>query len=196
MSRPSARTLRVAVASVALLGMSAAGVTQLASAALFTDQGSSGPAELVAGTVKVAVGGNASTQLAMSAMPPGQSVFGTVTVQNTGNLEQRIAVTSTDSGTDSFGTTLQLAVVESATCSAATSFAVPLYNGVAGTTAGTAVIGNKSAGQQAGDRVVAANATVSYCLRVTLPSDAANGTQGDAAALTFTAFAEQTANNA
>jgi hypothetical protein len=192
------RTWRLAAASVALLGMSAAGVSQLASAALFTDQAASGAVATVAGTVKVGMGGQATTTLATNAMAPGQSQYGTLLLTNQGNLQQRLALVATDAGTDGFGAVLTLDVVElpTGTCGAATSFTAPLYTGPAGTTAGTAVIGNRTQGQQTGDRVLDAGASVTYCLRVSLPATAPNTTQGDAAALTFTAYAEQTANNA
>ena len=193
------RRLRVAVASAALVAMSVAGVAQLSSAALFSDTASTPSTSLVAGTVRLGLSGAASTTLPTASMAPGQSQYGVLTLSNTGNLQQRLSLVSTDSGTDGFGSTLTLDVVEiasgAAPCNVATSFVSPLYSGIAGTTAGTAVIGNRAQGQQAGDRVVDAAGSVTYCLRVTLPLAATNASQGKAASLTFTGHAEQTANN-
>ena len=193
------RRARVAVASAALIAMSVAGVGQLSSAALFSDTASTSPSALVAGTVTLGLSGTASTSLPTTAMAPGQSQYGALTLTNTGNLQQRLSLVSTDSGADGFGATLTLDVVEivsaAATCNATTSFARPLYSGIAGATAGTAVIGDRAQGQHAGDRVVDAAGSVTYCLRVTLPLATTNASQGKAASLTFTGYAEQTASN-
>ena len=71
MNRPTGRTLRLGVASAALLGLSAVTLTGLASSALFTDTKSTSAAALTTGNVALNLGGTASTAFAVTAMAPG-----------------------------------------------------------------------------------------------------------------------------
>ena len=70
-----------------------------------------------------------------------------------------------------------------------------LYTGVFGSTGGTAVFGDAAQGAQAGDRVLAAGASETLCLNVTLPLAADNSSAGLNSTAIFTLDAEQTANN-
>jgi hypothetical protein len=60
---------------------------------------------------------------------------------------------------------------------------------------GTKVIGDSAAGQQTGDRTLAAGGSEVLCLQVSLPSATGNTYQAKTTTATFTFDAEQTTNN-
>ncbi|MFN8156771.1 MAG: hypothetical protein U0R68_05115 [Candidatus Nanopelagicales bacterium] len=199
----NARTLRVGLASAALLGLSAVTLTGLASSALFTDSKSTSAAAITSGNVALTVGGTASTALAVSAMAPGDTKYAVVSVANSGSLALRYSGVATWSaaGTLPNTATLSMRTIASsgATCDGTLSWGTGdvVTNAKAASTSATSVtlFGSSSAGAQTGDRNAAAAATDYFCVRLALPSSADNTVAGQTSNLTLSFDAEQTANN-
>jgi hypothetical protein len=194
--------------------------------ALFTDTASVPNNTFASGTVDIATTPNGTVAIAYNAMAPGDVVTAPITVTNSGTLDLRYAVTSTTnpSGLDA---DLKMWIRTGGTdtaCTAATTWAgfagwgtagaagdvygtaaagsADASGAVVGSSTGTNIIGNPSAGAHAGDRVLpptTGNSEV-LCVRVLLPVTASGvgptgGSQGKTTTTTFLFSAEQTKNN-
>lgn len=203
MNRPTGRTLRLGVASAALLGLSAVTLTGLASSALFTDTKSTSAAALTTGNVALNLGGTASTAFAVTAMAPGDAKYGVVSVQNSGSLALRYASTANWSAAGPLPATATLSVrtIASAvaTCDSTLAWGTGdvVKDAKAASVSATAVtlFGSSVAGQQTGDRTLAAASTDYYCVRLLLPAAADNTVASQTSNLTISFDAEQTVNN-
>lgn len=168
--------------------------------ALFTDTQSVGSNTFTTGTVDIST--TPTTALvSLSGMAPGDSVANDITVSNAGTLELRYAVKSTTTE-DVLAAELDLTIwAEAAEATVdgvcdSTAPATVLYGPAdLGSTAGVNVIGDPTAGSQAGDRTLAASANEVLCFLVKLPTTASNAAQGLTTTATFAFEAEQTANN-
>lgn len=184
--------LGVGAASVAIVG-----VAGLASSALFTSQDTSTGNSFTTGTVAINTGAGAAV-FTVANMAPGDVNYGKVPVANDGSLELRYAMTSSSSNTDSKGlastlTAKVVAVPSAATCDAA---AIPGGTAIYSGALSNAAFGSTAAGNQSGDRTLAANSGEALCVEVTFPKAASNGVQGAATSTTLTFDAEQTLHNA
>ena len=167
----------------------------LASGAFFTDSASIDNNTFAFGTVELST--NPTTALvSMPAMQPGDSVTKPLAVNNDGTMELRYSVSDVVTN-DKLGSALVLTVKERVGASCDAFDGKTLYTGVLGAQAGTKVLGDKTPGNQDGDRVVAAKGTDNLCVRVDAPKGAIDNTfKGLTTSATFTFDAEQTANNA
>jgi predicted ribosomally synthesized peptide with SipW-like signal peptide len=185
------------IAGTALIG--ATGATM--SLALFTDSAAANANAFTTGTVHIGIL-PAATILQAPAMMPGDTVNGSVAVTNTGTAPMRYVVTGSASNLDTKGLASQLVVTirqpdgnAGTTCTAFTgnvlwTGAVPYVEGVLiGTNFGV----NHPYG--AGARPLASGISETLCFRATLPAATGNGYQGTTTTMTFTFYAEQTANN-
>jgi predicted ribosomally synthesized peptide with SipW-like signal peptide len=189
------------LASVAVLAF-AGGIFTIASLALFTDQEVVGNNAFDTGTLDLVASDN-DAFITMSAMVPGDEVTMPLTMTNSGTIELRYSAISVTTEATLAGE-LELSVMEgvsAANCTNAgwdTSGGTAIYDaGPLGTTTpGLALFGDNTAGQDSGDRVLAAGANEVLCFHVTLPTSATNASQNTSTTATFTFDAEQTANNA
>ena len=200
-ARPSTRRRRGVLVPLALVALGSTGLAVVGSGAVFTDTKTIGANTFTTGTVKLATTPTTAA-VTLTNMAPGDSKVGSITVNNTGSLAQRYAVVSTADNTDGKGLAAQLQMTVKTGVTACTSagFAtdgtVVYTTSVFGTTAGTKVIGDSAQGFQTGDRTLAATATESLCVLVSLPLTTGNGFQNATTTAAFTFNAEQTANNA
>ena len=174
------------------------GTTAL-SIALFTDQESSA-SSFTTGTIILDDVKIDALVLTTSALMPGDSVTDDVVVENDGTAQLRYAMTTSSTNADSKA--LRDALSLSIKTIDVTTPGTPcndfdgtstLYSGVLG--ASTAAFGDPTAGDDTGDRTLAAGANETLCFRVSLPSSTGNGAQGAATTTTFTFDAEQTSSN-
>ena len=188
-----AKKLLATTAVLALL----VSVVSISVLALFTDTQSVGNNTFSTGTVDIST--NPTTALVTySDMAPGDEVTNPITVSNDGTLELRYAVTSTTTE-DTLAAQLDLTIKSGVTtCTNAgfdTDGSVVYATGDLGSTAGIDVIGDPTAGADAGDRTLAASASEELCFNVLLPSSTNNTFQGLTTTATFAFQAEQTTNN-
>lgn len=167
--------------------------------ALFTDQESSA-STFTTGTIVLDDVKIDALVLTTSALMPGDTVTDDVVVENDGTAELRYAMTSSSTNADSKALrdalSLTIKTIDVTTpASPCNDFdgASTLYNGAIG--ASTAAFGDPTAGDDTGDRVLAAGANETLCFRVSLPSSTGNGAQGATTTTTFTFDAEQTSSN-
>lgn len=179
-------------AAIAL--MSLGGLSALASSATFSDNESPGSNAFSSGTVDLTTAPTSSV-ISFSTMAPGDMTVAPLTVANSGSLETRYAVRSSATNTDSKGlaSALVTTIKTGVTCTAAgfDTGGTVLYSG----TLGAVAIGDPAQGAQAGDRILAAAASESLCIRAQLPLSAPNTVQGASTSATFDFTAEQTRNN-
>jgi len=202
------RSLLTLAAGLVIAG--AGSVAGAATAALYTDTGTSTGNSFAAGTVAVRLTDANETSLSSVAasvsgttMAPGDSTTGWIEVSNTGSLAHRYAVSTTDTtaaGANNAAMSSALTVgvdsrASGTACTASQGGAGQTSVKAAGTTLQSLVIGDATAGAQAGDRALAAGAAERLCFYVTLPSATGNASQGGTASYTFTFAAEQTVNN-
>lgn len=172
------------------------------SLAFFTDRADIADNQFTTGTVDLTAG-TTTTAITLDAMAPGDAVTNALTVSNDGTLALRYAVTSTATNTDNKGLKDQLGlVIKSADVTTpsnpcdnfdgATLYSADLDN--AAPNQGR-LIGDNTAGNQTGDRALAAATSETLCFRISLPSSTGNAFQGAATTATFTFDAEQTRNN-
>ena len=203
MTSPAGRTLRVVIAAGALVALSGVTLSSLASSALFTDSKSAAAAAVTSGSVTLALGGSASTSLAVAAMAPGDATYGVVSVTSAGSLQSRYSGRATWSTASALTSTLALSVrtIASGVATCDGSLAWGTGDVATNRTAGqgqtaVALFGDPAAGGQPGDRTLGAATTEHLCVRLALPASAGNAVAGLSSALTLTFDAEQTANNA
>jgi len=197
-----ARSARLAVASLALVGVCGASVTTLTSAALFTDTATTGASTVASGSVDLALGGTAATTLAIAEMAPGDATYGVVTVQNSGSLGLRYSAAASWSTGNALTSVLQLSARSiaspGATCNASLGWGtgdVVAPTAATGNATSLTLIGSSAAGAQTGDRALAAAASETFCVRLALPAAAGNEVANLTSNLTLQFAAEQTANN-
>ena len=171
----------------------------MSTTALFTDSQAVNGNTFTTGTVDISTVPTTAL-VTFSSMAPGDSITDDIVVTNAGSLQLRYAITSTATNTDAKGLKDQLTMVVKTID--VTTPATPcdnfdgtqLYSGdVDGTTG--AIVGDTTAGSQAGDRTLAASASETLCFRVSLPSTSGDAFQNATTTATFTFSAEQTANN-
>jgi predicted ribosomally synthesized peptide with SipW-like signal peptide len=168
--------------------------------ALFTSTDTIAANTFTAGTVIIST--NPTTALVtFSNMAPGDQVTAQIVVSNTGSLTLRYAITSAATNADAKALMTQLALtiksgVTTCTNAAYGATGTVLYGAAAlGSIAGINVVGDPTAGAQAGDRTLAPAAQETLCFNVTLPTASGNTYQAATTTATFTFAAEQTANN-
>ena len=203
MKRLSGRTVRLGAASAALLCLSAVTLTNLASSALFTDTRSTSASTVASGNVALTLGGTVSSNFAIAAMAPGDAKYGVVTAQNSGSLALRYSGVATWGTAGTLPNTAQISVrviaSSGATCDGSLAWGTGdlVTNASASTVVATtvALFGSSTAGQQPGDRSIAAASSESMCVRLQLPSSAGNSVASQTSTLTLQFDAEQTVNN-
>jgi hypothetical protein len=131
---------------------------------------------------------------------PGDSVTDDAVVENDGTAQLRYAMTTASTNADSKALrdalTLAVKTVDVTTPGTPCNDfdgSTTLYSGVLGATTGS--FGDPTAGDDTGDRTLAAGANETLCFRVSLPSSTGNGAQGATTTTTFTFDAEQTSSN-
>jgi spore coat-associated protein N len=138
--------------------------------------------------------------LTNSAMMPGDSVTDDVVVENDGTAQLRYAMTTASTNADTKGLrnvlTLTVKTVDATTpgtpCDNFDGTAILAATVLGASGAG---FGDPTAGDDTGDRILAAASNETLCFRVSLPSGTGNAYQGAATTTTFTFDAEQTASN-
>jgi hypothetical protein len=164
--------------------------------ALFTDTVPVAANAFTTGTVDLTTSPT-SAVVTFSNMAPGDSDTDLITVTNSGSLALRYAVTATATDTDSkaLKDQLVLTIREDDVDGGCDDFdGDSLYTGDLDSSAGV-LIGDVTAGAQAGDRALAASTSEDLCIRVELPTNTGNAFQDATTTATFTFNAEQTTNN-
>ena len=178
-------TVALAVASVS------AGAFSLA---LFTSSATNAGNTFTTGTIVIGLS-PASALITFSGMLPGDSTTGALTVTSSGTSQLRYAMTTSATNADAKALRDQMTLViktkDTATAGCTNFDGTQLYTG----TLAAALIGDPTAGAQAGDRTLAGAASEVLCFRAALPSATGNAFQGATTTATFTFSAEQTANN-
>ena len=167
--------------------------------ALFTSTSTVTANTFTAGTVAIST--NPVTALVTFAnMAPGDQVTAPLVVSNAGSLDLRYAVTSVATNADAKALMSQLVLtiksgVTTCTNAAYGATGVTLYSGALGSVLGINVVGDPTAGFQAGDRPLTTLTNETLCFHVSLPIGSGNAYQAATTTATFTFNAEQTANN-
>ena len=193
--------VRRGVASGVIIASMAAASTALFTGAVFTDTERVDNSEFTSGTVDITAT-PAKTILANPNLAPGDTVVGVVEIKNSGSLEYRYSATGFASTIDdkALHTQLQMrvyAVRDPSQCTGTgPAGATPLATKAGISATEESLFGDRAQGAQAGDRVLAAGASELLCVRVDLPLDTPNEFQDATTSLSFTFYAEQTANNA
>lgn len=176
---------RAAIAAIASLTLGTLGASAL-SLATFTDSKTSS-GSFTSGTV--VLGTSPATLFTLTSIMPGDSGSAALTVSNAGTGQLRYAVTSSSTNADSKNLRDQIALtVKAGACPGA---GAALFSGALS----AAAMGDVTAGNQAGDRTLAAATSEQLCFAWSLPLATGNAFQGAATTTTFTFTAEQTANN-
>ena len=206
------QTKWILVALIAIGGLAA--LLGVASQAIWTDTAIVGSNDFTTGCVSINATPTSSPLVTFTTPPmaPGDAdpVTGgnTLNVSNACTLELRYAAEVTVSPVNALQSELKLTIrLDDSTVGGDATPAdpcdefdgTPLYpTGDLATTDGIdePLFGNKAAGPDAGDRVLAASPTnEDLCFRVELPTGASNAAQSLSTTTTFTFYAEQTANN-
>lgn len=214
MSRVAGPLVGVSVVAASLFGLS-----NLASSALFTDQESVLDNAFVTGQVDLSTS-DAWAVLEAPEMLPGDVVVSPLEMTNEGTSELRYALTSSllppeeldaaggaAAPDDELGEAERLAAQINLTVAVAPSQSAcraenfdnlpeVLYgpDDLAGMS-NTAIFGDRSAGVQGGERVIAPGRSETLCMKVELPLETGNEFQNLATSAYLTAWAEQTRNN-
>lgn len=189
------RALAFLLPGVAMVGIGAGSL----SLALFTDSASV-DGTFTAGMISLDPSDVASLSLSSGALLPGDVLTDDVTITNDGTAELRysVATSSTNADTLALRDVLTLTVREVDTTTPVTpcnDFDGTLVVAQTAFGASSVGIGDATAGEQAGDRTLAAASSETLCFRMSLPSATGNAYQGATTTTTFTFNAEQTANN-
>ncbi len=193
----------ILVGVIAIGGLAA--LLGAASQAIWTDTDAIGPNDFATGSVSLTTDKVDTIWADETAAAPGTIATGQLTVTNAGTLELRYAVTG--SNTDAtLAAGMNLRIGEEGT-TAGCEFPYHLADGTlvtltddtplfAGLLDVAALIGNTTAGNDAGDRTLTiASPTEELCFSVVLPDNAANSLQALTNVTTFTFESEQTLNN-
>ncbi len=177
-----------AMATVGFVGMTGA---------LFTDTQSVGANTFSTGTVDISAS-PASAVVTFSAMAPGDKATNPVTASNAGSLQLRYAIKSTTTE-NTLAAQLDMTIKTGVTTCTNGGFGTDgtIISGPAdlGNTTGLNVVGDPTAGSQAGDRTLAASGNDILCIQVELPSGTGNSFQNLTTTATLDFVAEQTKNN-
>ncbi len=198
------KLLLVATASTAAV----AGITWSVTRALFTDTASVGSNTVATGTIDIQTSPT-SALLTASDLAPGDLVAAPITVTNGGTMAMRYVVqhSATNSDTKDLRSSLRLRVglrnggacdspyYNAAGAAQALADDTELYEGLGIPAAATNMIGDVAAGDDAGDRDLAASGSEVLCFAVVLPLATGNTVQGATTTATFAFVGEQTANN-
>lgn len=179
--------------------LTVAGIVALTttSLALFTETETVGANTFSVGTIDLTAAPT-SAAITFSAMAPGDQVTAALTITNAGTLELRYAVTSTTTENvlaAQLDFRIKVGVTTCTTAGFGTDGTVVYATGDLGSTTGINVIGDPTAGSQAGDRTLAASANEVLCMNVLLPSASGNTFQGVTTTASLAFAAEQTSNN-
>jgi hypothetical protein len=185
------------IAAGLLLAVAIATTIVSVTGAMFTDTQSVGANTFSTGTIDISTS-PATALVTYSGMVPGDKVTNPITVSNDGSLEFRYAIQSTTTE-DVLAAALDMTIKTGVTtCTNAgfdTDGSTISGPGDLGSTTGLNVVGDPTAGQDAGDRVLAALANEVLCFQVSLPLSADGSVQGLTTTATFDFASEQTANN-
>ena len=188
---------KLSLTAVALLAFAAA--VSAGTLALFSDQASVGANLFSTATIDIAASPS-SAAVTLDGMLPGDSVTDDIVVTNAaGSAALRYAISSAATNADGKGLkdvlelTVRTADVTTPASACDDFDGTELYTGDLDSTSG-ALVGDSTAGSQAGDRSLAVGASEILCFRVSLPL-AATGPVSASTTATFTFDAEQTANN-
>lgn len=190
------RKLYVLLLAVGVLAAAPWAITQ----AIFTDTEAVDANTFSTGTVDISTSPTTAL-VTYSDMAPGDMTTQSLAVSNDGSLELRYAVTATATNVDSKGLKDQLSLIiktidVTTPASPCDDFdGTQLYASDLDSTDGK-IVGDSTAGSQAGDRILSASASETLCFRVELPSASGNTYQNASTTATFGFNAEQTANNA
>jgi hypothetical protein len=181
------------VAGLSVLALATAGLTVVATNALFTDSSTVAAGAFGTGTVDLTAI-PATTTLTFANMAPGDIAYGPITVTNAGTEDLRYAMTNVATGTLAPTLTLEIKTVAAAgNCNlAGWPAGVAVFAPVPFNTA--VLFGSTVTGFQAGDRALTAGTNEVLCAKAMLPQASTIQTQTPANA-TFTFTAEQTINN-
>ena len=188
------------VAPLALAALATSGLAAVTSGALFTDSTSISASPFTTGTVKLAAA-PASSALSIGNMAPGGDKVSPINVSNTGSLAERYSVTATAENADgkNLSAALRATIKTGVTNCTEAGFdadGTVIYGpGSVGTPAGVSVVGDPAQGQQTGDRILAAGASETLCVKVLLPSTAGNSLQAASTTVGFKFDSEQVTNN-
>ncbi|MFK8026291.1 MAG: TasA family protein [Ilumatobacter sp.] len=173
----------------------AGGTLTITSLALFTDTASLDNNTFTTGDVDISAA-PANAVVSADAMVPGDQDTAPLTVSNDGSLDLRYAIESTTTE-NTLAAELVLTIKSGVSvCDDANWGATgsTLYSGPLGSTAGDAIVGSAAAGDDAGDRFLAAGAAEVLCVNVTLPLASSVG-EGESTTASLEFLAEQTSNN-
>lgn len=187
------------VAGLSVLALATAGLTVVATNALFTSAATVTTGTFTTGNINLGAS-PATALLSFATMAPGNLVYAPITVNNTGSIPLRYSMTSASAGALAGALTIEIKTVPAPATNCDTA-------GV-GFAAGTAVavvgpvlfntpvlFGNVSPGFQGGERtLVATTGSEVLCAKVMLPLGTTDQSL-TAASATFTFTAEQTTNN-
>ena len=185
---------RFGLAGALLVSMAISIGAGVSSLALFTDSDDVTGNAFTAGTIILGASPT-SALVSFSDMLPGDVVYGALTLTNsgTGALRYSMTTAATNADTKNLRDQLEATIREKAAGTCAADFTGAVVD-AAGSLA-SAAFGDSTAGDDTGDRPLAASGSEILCFKVELPSDTGNPYQGAATTATFTFASEQTANN-
>ena len=217
MIRPAGPTVlerarrRRLVASAATIGIAVVGVTSLTTSALFSDNDDAGVNGFTTGSVSIDATPDSVSITTDPLVAPGDTTWFELSVTNDGSLAQRYAVryaatsANSDSAPDGRAAPDLAAQVElsmyatpaEGTCDAASAGATNTISHLPTMVSGAQqnLIGSTVDGQQLGDRLLASNASEKLCGSLHVPTTLTNDFTDSSVAVSFTFYAEQTANN-
>jgi hypothetical protein len=171
------------------------------SLALFTSSAVANANGFTTGTIVIGIA-PASTIFASGVMMPGDAVPAgvpgqAVKVTNSGTGDLRYAITGIATNAP-LAASLVITIKQpdgnaGSSCALGTGTTLNTTTAVATTT--TNLVGDPTAGPQAGDRVLAGGASETLCFKATLPKATLDAAQGLSTNITISFLAEQTANN-
>lgn len=150
--------------------------------AYWTEEATITGTTFTAGSIDLGADAPASTTMNLATMVPGNSTAGVLTIHNNGTAPLKYTATTAGSNADSKG--LASALVVSVTGAASVTGSLPAV-----TCGGTALSGTGTGiggGLVTTGRLLAAGASETLCVQVTLPTNANTSLQGATTAVTFT----------
>jgi hypothetical protein len=189
------RYILVAVLAIGILSLGVHFATQ----ALFTDTQAVGSNTFTTGTVDISTSPT-SALVTFSAMAPGDAITDDIVVTNGGTLDLRYTISGDATDDDSKGLREQLSGIIKTIDVTTPLTPCDNFDGTqlyppGDPNDGSKLVGDSTAGEQAGDRTLAAGASETLCVRVSLSSTAGNSFQDATTTVTFIFDAEQITNN-
>lgn len=192
-----------------LLSLAVASISATAySLALFTSTVVQGSNNFTTGTITLTLtNGTGATVFPfnVTGMMPGDNKVAAVAVNDTGNAQMRYSVTASATNPDTKSLASQLQVTVKGQDATVGTRPCGSFDGAVlqspatpvslSTSATVNVLGDPTAGNQAGDQTVAAAGSQQLCIGVSLPLATGNTYQGATTVVTFNFAGEQTANN-